>query len=189
MFAAEIFGIRPDMMTVAKGLTSGYVPMSASIFSQELWQVLLEGHKTLGVFGHGYTYSAHPLAAAAGLANLDILIRENLVQNSATVGAYLQRRVREELADHPLVGDVRGIGLLAGIELADKSVGEPRPFEPRGRMGKRFSAACYKNGLIGRLLMDSDIFALAPPLIVTTEDVDAMVGILKRSLDEVAREP
>ncbi len=185
MFAAEAYAIVPDIMTMAKGLTSGYVPMSASVFSEDIWQVLLEGHKTLGVFGHGYTYSAHPLAAAAGLANIEIMLREKLVDNAAVVGRYLQKRLRDELNDHPLVGDIRGIGLLAGIELADKSGGEPKPFEPRGVEGQKLAVACRNNGLIGRLLMDSDVFALSPPLIISNDEVDLIISILKKSLDEV----
>src|SRR6185312_4435569 len=106
-FAAEEFAIEADLVTVAKGITSGYVPLSGCLVSEKVWSVLVEGSAALGPFGHGYTYSAHPLAAAAALANLDIIERDGLVERAAARGAFLQERLRRAFAGHPLVAEVR----------------------------------------------------------------------------------
>ena len=116
-FGSETYDIEPDIMTIAKGLTSGYVPMSGSVISEEIWQVIKEGPPGVNFFAHGYTYSAHPVAAAAALANLNIMERLDLPTKCAEVGAYFQRRLREVAQDHPLVGEVRGEALLAAVEL------------------------------------------------------------------------
>ena len=121
-FGCDDFGIVPDLITVAKGLTSGYVPLSACIVSEKVWRVLVDGARTSGVFGHGYTYSSHPLAAAVAMTNLDLIEEEGLVDQAAGRGAFMHAQLREAFADHPLVGEIRGLALIGALEfVADRS--------------------------------------------------------------------
>jgi len=185
-FGSNLYNIKPDIITIAKGLTSGYVPMSASLVGDRIWDVLIEKSREFGPFGHGYTYGGHPVAAAAAMANLDILERDNLVGNAAEVGAYMQSRVREALSDHPLVGHVRGVGLILGIEfVADKAT--KRAFEAADKIAPKVSQAAYERGLIARPLPGGDIIALSPPLSITKEEVDVIVGHLSAALDQAAK--
>lgn len=169
MFGSDHFGLEPDIMCIAKGLTSGYVPMSACILSDPIWEVLRDGTKTVHTFAHGYTYTAHPLAAAAGLANLDLIERDGLVDHAAQVGAYLQHRLRDAFADHPLVGEVRGIGLIAGIELVANKETKER-FDAALGVGERLAKILLQDGLISRPVINTMCFA--PPLILTETEVD-----------------
>jgi L-2,4-diaminobutyrate transaminase len=185
MFGSHHFGLEPDLMTIAKGLTSGYLPMSAVLVGDTVWETLREGSGKQGPFAHGYTYSGHPVPAAVALANLDLLERERLVAKAASTGGYLQQRLRAAFADHPLVGEVRGVGMIAGMELvASKS--EKRPFAPAVEAGRRLSRHLLRDGLISRALRDT--LALSPPLVLETSDVDRIVEIFGRGLDAVSRE-
>src|SRR5690606_16930199 len=184
-FGSELYGIRPDLMTIAKGLTSGYVPMSASLIGEKIWQVIVDRSREIGPFGHGVTYTAHPVAAAAAMANLDIIEGEGLVENAREVGAHFQRRMREAFADHPLVGHVRGEGLIMGIELvADKA--SKKAFDPRHKVAARVVQACLAEGLIARNLPSGDIVAFSPPLMITRDDVELIETRFARGLDKVA---
>lgn len=121
-FGCDYYDIRPDLMTVAKGLTSAYLPLSGAIVSEAIWNVLEQGSDKFGPFAHGYTYSAHPLCAAAGLANLEIIEEEHIIDHVAEVGPYLVEALSARLGNHPHVGEVRGAGLLAAVEfVADRS--------------------------------------------------------------------
>ncbi|MCB9948225.1 MAG: aminotransferase class III-fold pyridoxal phosphate-dependent enzyme [Rhodospirillaceae bacterium] len=183
-FGSHHYGIEPDLVTVAKGLTSAYAPLSAAIVSETVWTVLEQGTDRLGPFAHGYTYTAHPLGTAAAMANLDIVEREDLAGNARTVGAYLQQRLHETFDDHPMVGEVRGVGLLAAIEfVADR--GRKQRFDPSLKVGAKISAACAEAGLIARALPHGDILGFAPPLVLTTADVDAIVERTKGAVDAV----
>ena len=184
-FGSNLYDIKPDIITIAKGLTSGYIPMSASLVGDKVWDVLLDHSREIGPFGHGYTYGAHPIAAAAAMANIDIFERDGLVENANEVGAYMQSRVREALADHPLVGHVRGVGLILGIEfVADKA--SKRPFEGADKIAPKVSQAAYADGLIARPLPGGDIIAISPPLSITKDEVDVIVQGLEKALDQVA---
>ena len=120
-FGSTHYGMDPDIMTIAKGLTSAYAPLSGSVLHERVVAVLEQGSDQIGPMGHGWTYSAHPICAAAGLANLKVLEDDNMLENVRNVGGYMQKRLRETFADHPMVGEVRGDGLLAAIEfVADK---------------------------------------------------------------------
>ncbi len=185
-FGSNLYGIRPDIMTIAKGLTSGYVPMSASLVGNKVWDVLIDTSRDIGPFGHGYTYGGHPVAAAAAMANLDIFERDGLVENADEVGAHFQSRMRAALADHPLVGHVRGVGLILGIEfVADKA--SKRSFEGADRVAPKVSQAAYARGLLARPLPGGDIIALSPPLSITKEEVDVVAERLLEAVEEVAR--
>jgi len=169
---------RPDMMTLAKQLSSAYVPIGASVIRGDMYDAMIEPVAGVGVFGHGYTYSGHPLGCAVALKTLEIYERDNLFEHAAKVGAYMQQKLAP-LADHELVGEVRGRGLIAAIEIvADKNTGEPLPPSAIAQLQQ----ACLDNGLIGRPVAGTS-FALCPPLIITEEQVDEMVEALFRGVD------
>lgn len=182
-FGSTLYRIKPDLITIAKGLTSAYLPLSGVIVSEKVAQVLEAGSDKFGVFSHGYTYTAHPLCASAGLANLAIVERENLVDNARVTGEYLQRCLREAFDSHPRVAEVRGVGLMAAIEFAQDPAARVR-FPSDAQIGVKLSSACLDNGVISRAMPHGDILGLAPPLIVTRADVDEIVS---RMLDAVKR--
>ena len=182
---SQRYGIEPDLMTTAKGLTSAYAPLSAVIVGEKVWNVIDQGSQTDGPMGHGWTYSGHPICAAAALANLDILEKEKLTENAENVGGYLNRRLGEALAQHPLVGEVRGDGMLAAVEfMADRDA--RTPFDPALKVGPMVSAACLERGMIARAMPHGDILGFAPPLILTETDADKIVEIARAAVDEVA---
>ena len=185
MFGSAHYGLKPDLITIAKGLTSAYAPLSGSIVSERLWRVLEQGSDELGVLGHGWTYSAHPLCAAAAVANLNLIDSLGLVDNARDTGAYLQASLHKAFDDHPLVGDVRGEGLLAALEFArDK---ESRTlFDPALKVGPQVAAAAAERGLIARAMPQGDILGFAPPLCITPGEVDRLVELTRGAVDAVA---
>jgi len=186
-FGAEVFAMQPDLATVAKGITSAYVPLSGCLVSERVWSVLVEGSAQLGPFGHGYTYTAHPLSAAAALANLDVLESDRLVEQAASRGAYMQELLRETFADHPLVGEVRGLGLIAAVEFVASK--EPlTAFDAALKVGARVNRRCLELGLVSRALPLSDTIAFSPPFVVSEAELDQMASIARRALDDVAAE-
>ena len=186
-FAAEVFPLKPDLITVAKGLTSGAVPLSASIISDRVWRALESGAERFGPFAHTFTYSAHPVAAAVALANLDIIEREGLAANARRTGGHFLHGLRAAFADHPLVGEVRGMVLLAALEfVADKA--DHKPFDPALAVGQRVSAACREEKLIVRAMPGGDILGFAPPLVMTPGEADEVIARTRRAVDRVAAE-
>jgi L-2,4-diaminobutyrate transaminase len=181
------YGIAPDLITTAKGLTSAYAPLSAVIVGERVWDVIDRGSRELGPMGHGWTYSGHPVCAAAALANLDILERENITANAAEIGAYLQQRMHATFDAHPLVGEVRGEGMLLGLEFMADRAGRT-PFDAALKVGPKVSAEALKRGMIARAMPNGDILGFAPPLVATREDIDAIVAITKEAVDAVASE-
>lgn len=173
-FGSTLYGIEPDLITVAKGLTSAYAPLSAAIVNDKVWRVLESGSDRYGPFSHGYTYSGHPLCAAAGLANLQLLEDENIVVHARDTGHYLQNRLRETFAHLPYVGEVRGVGMLAAIEFVADTERKTR-FAPEQKVGAQLSAACLASGVISRAMPHGDILGFAPPLVATTSDIDEIV--------------
>lgn len=174
-FGSDFYGLKPDMMTIAKGLTSGYIPMGGLIVRDEVVAVLNEG----GDFNHGFTYSGHPVAAAVALENIRILREEKIVERvNAETAPYLQKRLRE-LSDHPLVGEVRGVGLLGAIELVkDKATRERYTGKGAGMICRTF---CFNNGLIMRAVGDTMI--IAPPLVISFAEIDELVEKARKCLD------
>ena len=186
-FGSEVFGIEPDIMSLAKGLTNGYIPMSASVVSDEIWNVLERSSHEIGAFGHGFTYSAHPVAAAAGLAVLDVMEREGIVTHADDVGTYFQRRLRAQFADHPLIGEVRGVGLMAAVELvADKA--NRIAFDPALKLGPRLAKKCLEEGMIVRALFQSTAIGFSPPLIVDRAQIDDIIDRFGRALSSIEGE-
>lgn len=176
LFGSELYGIEPDLITVAKGLTSAYVPLSACLVSEKVFAVMAEGTAKVGSFSHGYTYSGHPIGAAAANAVLDIVEAENLPGRAAENGAYLNQRLKEAFAQNPFVGEVRGVGLMAAIEfVADRET--RRGFDPALTIGAKVSAACRARGLIARAMPHGDILGFAPPLVITKAEIDEMMEI------------
>jgi beta-alanine--pyruvate transaminase len=174
-FAADYFGVAPDIITVAKGLTNGTVPMGAVLVRQAIHDAFMQGPATAIELPHGYTYSGHPLACAAALATLDLYAEERLFDHAASLEDYWQTAVHS-LRGAPHVIDIRNIGLVAGIEL------EPRPGEPT-RRAYDCLVRCFEQGLLIRTT--GDIIALSPPLMLQTSHIDQMVDTLGRVLQDV----
>jgi L-2,4-diaminobutyrate transaminase len=186
-FGCERYGIEPDLISCAKGLTSGYAPLSAVIVGEKVWNVLEEGAERFGPIGHGWTYSAHALGTAAALANLDILEQEDLAGNARDTGDYFLARLHESFDEHPHVGEVRGVGLLAALEfVADRE--SRRTFDPTDKVAIRIAAACLDEGLVARAMPQSDTLGFAPPLIVTRNDIDTIVTKTEAAVDRVTAE-
>jgi L-2,4-diaminobutyrate transaminase len=183
-FGSLYYDMKPDLMTVAKGLTSAYQPLSGVIVGEKVWSVLEQGTDQWGAIGHGYTYSGHPMGAASALCNLDIIARENLVGNARDTGAYLQQRMRETFADHPLVGESRGVGLLHALEFSSNKARREH-FDPNLKVGPQIAAACLEQGLIARAMPHGDILGFAPPLVVTKGEVDDIVERTLRAVNKV----
>ncbi len=175
MFGSDHYGIEPDFITIAKGLTSAYAPLSGSIVSDRVWKVLEQGTDENGPIGHGWTYSAHPIGAAAGVANLKLLDELNLVQNAGEVGAYLNKAMAEALADHPNVGEVRGEGMLCAVEFVrDKDSREF--FDADEKIGPQISAKLLEQSrVIARAMPQGDILGFAPPFCMNREEADRVV--------------
>jgi len=183
-FGSHHYAIQPDLITVAKGLTSAYQPLSGVIVGDRVWQVLEQGTGQYGPIGHGWTYSGHALGCAAALANLEIIEREKLTENARDTGAYLQRAMADAFGDHPIVGDVRGVGMLAALEFSADP--EKRAhFDPALKVGPRIAAAALDENLIARAMPQGDILGFAPPLIATRDQVDEIVARARRAVDRV----
>jgi len=187
-FGSVHYGFTPDIMVTSKQLTSSYMPLAAIVFSEKVYDAIADNTARIGTFGHGFTASGHPVATAVGLENLKIIEERDLMGNAARMGARMQAGLRA-YADHPLVGEVRGAGLIAGLELvADKAA--KRPFDPVGRVGLMAFEIGHEEGMIIRNV--GDTLALCPPMIVTEADIDEIVAtmgrILDRTADRLARE-
>ena len=178
MFGSQTFGIQPDMMTLAKGITSGYIPLSAVLMNDRVADVLIND---VGEFNHGFTYSGHPVACAVALANLDIIEKENLAQRAADLGILLRRQLHDALGGHPMVGEIRGVGLIGAIELvADKRT--RRFFEKRGRVGTICRDYCFENNVIMRATRDTMLFS--PPLVISESEITQLVERFTRAVEQ-----
>lgn len=181
-FAYEKFGIRPDLITFAKAVTSGYIPLGGVMVGDRVAKVLIEQG---GEFNHGYTYSGHPVACAVALANLELMEREELPRKvREDIGPYLAQRFAE-LNDHPLVGVAETCGFVAGLVLV-KDKATRTVFDPELAVGMMCRAHCFKNGLIMRAVGDRMI--IAPPLVMTRAQIDEMMGLIRRCLDATLAE-
>lgn len=182
MFGSETFNMKPDSISVAKALSSAYFPIAAVTVGEEMYQAMIDESKKIGTFGHGFTYTAHPVGAAIAAKTLEIYEKRNIVGHVRSVQPAFEARVAR-LADHPLVGHTRACGLIGAVELvANKS--DKRAFDAAAGIGAAVVAAAQRNGLILRALA-GDIVAFCPPLIITTEQVNEMFDAVEKALDEV----
>ena len=180
-FGTQVFNLQPDMITVAKMLTAAYVPMSALYVTDAIYQVVADASASVGTFGHGYTYSGHPLACAVALETLRIYEADNVVGHVREVAPRLQRGLRR-FAGHALVGEVRGMGLIGALELAQDK-GAHKPFAPEQGVGAYFVRRAQAHGLITRAL-GGDIIAFSPPLIISEAEIDGLLERTERTLDD-----
>ncbi len=182
MFGSLTFEIEPDILVMSKQITSTYFPLSAFMINEKIFEPIADESNRIGVLGHGFTGAAHPVGAAIALENLAIIEERKLVDNAAETGGYMQSELRK-LADHPLVGEVRGVGMIAAVELVlDKQA--KSACEQPGKLGGYASARMQEHGVISRAMLDA--LAFCPPLIVNRTDIDLMISVLHKSLDETA---
>ena len=187
LFGCDLYEIEPDLVTIAKGLTSAYFPLSGALVSERVFEVMAKGSDKVGAFSHGYTYSGHPIGAAAANAVLDIVEKDGLVANAARNGRHLQERMKRAFSQLPMVGEVRGVGMLAAVEfVADR--GQKTRFDPALKVGARISQAARDRGLIARAMPHGDILGFAPPLIMTEAEIDEMVEIALAAVKQVSDE-
>ena len=181
MFGAHTFNLQPDIMTLAKALSAGYLPISATLVSGKLYEILLQQSDKLGIFGHGYTYSSHPVPAAVALETLKIYAERDIVGAVRRVGPRLQAGIRSR-ADHPLIGEARGIGLIGAVELVrDKATRQS--FDPKAGIAAYLVRRAQHHGAILRN-MPGDIVAFSPPLIISEAEIDAMMECFGKALDD-----
>mgnify|MGYP002832322674 CR=1 FL=1 len=183
MFGIEHNGVVPDLMTIAKGLGSSYVPIGSVVATTEVADAFVREEN---VFHAALTAGGHPVATAAALVNMEIIESEGLVERSVELGAYFLDLLRDLAGSHPVVGDVRGIGLLLGVELVtdpDTRAGFPESFKIIDRMTDKFR----RRGLLLRML-DPQVLQMAPPLCVTQDEVDRIVSGVGSALSELERE-
>lgn len=187
MFGSDMYGIEPDLITVAKGITSAYVPLSASIVGERVYKVMEDGSQRVGVFSHGYTYSGHTLGVAAANAVLDIVEREDIPGMAKMTGAHFQASLRKAFKDFPIVGEVRGVGMMAAVEFVADPVKKTR-FDPALKVGPRISQACRERGLIVRAMPQGDALGFSPPLVMSVQEVDEMVAIAAEATRHVMKQ-
>ena len=180
MFGTQTYNLQPDIITVAKALSSAYLPIAAVMISEPIYQAMVRQSEKIGTFGHGYTYSGHPVSAAVALETLKIYEERDIVSHVRTVAPHLQDGLRR-FRDHPLVGEVRGIGLIAGVEIvADKAT--KAPFDPKLGIGGHVARFAQEHGLIVRAMGDS--IGFSPPLIITSAELDDLVTRFGKALDD-----
>ena len=180
MWGAQTFGLKPDIITMAKALTSAYLPLGACLISEPIYRGLVEESGKIGVFGHGYTYTGHPVCTAVALEALKIYEERDIVGHVRRVGPHLQEGLRH-FGDHPLVGEARGVGLMGAVELVrDKDT--KTPFDPVHGVGAYLGKRALEYGLIVRTI--GETIAFSPPLIVTDEEIDLILERFGRALDD-----
>ena len=185
MFGSDHYGIEADIITIAKGLTSAYAPLSGSIIGNKVWKVLEQGTDENGPIGHGWTYSAHPICAAAGIANLKLIDKLDLVTNAGEVGTYLNAAMTDALSDHLNVGDVRGEGMLCALEFV-KDKDNRVFFNATDKIGPQVAAILLaQDKIIARAMPQGDILGFSPPFCLTREEVDIVVAATARAVKTV----
>jgi 4-aminobutyrate--pyruvate transaminase len=183
-WGTQTFGMQPDILTCAKALSASFLPISAVLVNDRIFQALADESHSIGTFGHGYTYSGHPVPAAVAVETLKIYDETDIGTHVRTVGPYLQAELRRRFTDHELVGEVRGVGLIGALELvADKAT--RTNFDPKLKIGARAAKLLEANGVIGRAMVN-DALAFSPPLIITEAEIDEMLSGYARALDELA---
>lgn len=187
MFGSELLGIKPDIVTLAKGLTSAYIPLSASVISEKIWSAIRDGSEKYGAFGHGYTYSAHPIAGAAALKTLEIIERDNLLAKTNKSGKLLHELLQANFSNHPLVAEIRGQGLIGAVEMVS-SKNPAVAFPASEKIAIRAAKRSMDLGVITRALPAADTLAFSPPFVVTDSELEQMVTTVRQAIDDIARE-
>jgi 4-aminobutyrate--pyruvate transaminase len=180
-FGTQVYDLQPDLMTVAKMLTGAYVPMSALFVSEAIYQTVADASADVGTFGHGYTYSGHPLACAVALETLRIYEDDDVIGHVQRVAPRLQAGLRR-FASHPLVGQARGLGLIGALELAADPATR-KPFDPKRGVGAYLVKRAQAHGLVLRVLA-GDVIAFSPPLVITEAEIDELLDKTARALDD-----
>ncbi len=182
MWGSQTYNLEPDIITCAKALSSAYLPISAVLVNDRVYEAMVAESEKIGVFGHGFTYSGHPVPAAVAVETLKIYEEIDIVGHVRDVGPYMQAQLQERFAEHPLVGDVRGVGLVAGVELMKD--GPLRvPFDPKLKVGPNVMKAGQRHGLILRAIVDT--VAFSPPLVINRGEIDEMCDRFAETLDEI----
>jgi len=184
MFGSDHYDMQPDLITIAKGLTSAYAPLSGSIISDKMWKILEQGNDQYGPIGHGWTYSAHPISAAAGVANLKLLDDLNLIQNVKEVGHHFKSALIDAVGDHMNVGEVRGEGLMCAVELVADKV-DRAFFKADQKIGYQVAAALLSHGVIARAMPQGDIIGFAPPFCISKAQAEEVAQKLAKSIKDV----
>lgn len=180
MWGSTTYGMKPDVLVCSKQLSSSYLPISALMINERVFEPIADESNRIGTLGHGYTAGGHPVAAAVALENLAIIEERGLVDNARVVGAHMQKRLRG-LSGHPLIGEVRGVALIAAAEVvADRSA--KKGLDPAGKLGGLVAGIMQEKGVISRAMTEA--IAFCPPLIITERQVDEMVDVFEASLDE-----
>jgi 4-aminobutyrate--pyruvate transaminase len=182
-WGSQTFNIQPDILVCAKALSAAYLPISAVMVNERVFQGIAEGSSTVGTWGHGFTYSGHPVPAAVAIETLKIYDEVDMLSHVRQVGPYMQAQLRARFADHPLVGEVRGVGLVAAVELVEDKATR-RNFDPAKKIGGRLTKLGEANGVILRA-MTNDSMGFSPPLIITEAEIDLMLDRVAKSLDEL----
>ncbi|MBW8270575.1 aspartate aminotransferase family protein [Caldovatus aquaticus] len=185
-WGCQSFGIQPDILTCAKALSASFLPISAVLINDKVFEGIAEGSHSVGTWGHGFTYSGHPVPAAVAVEALKIYDEIGLLDHVRRVGPYMQKALRERFGDHPLVGEVRGLGLIAAIELVEDKAAR-RNFDPTRKIGLRLAKLGEEHGVILRALI-GDTIAFSPPLIITEAEIDAMLDRTAAALDALTAE-
>jgi L-2,4-diaminobutyrate transaminase len=186
-FASEACGMKPDLILTAKGITSGYLPLSAIFVGDKIWSVFEEASRDGRVFAHGFTYSGHPTCAAAALANLEIIEREGLVERVASISGSFRSTFEAVIGDCAIVGDIRTAGLMMGVELvADRESKKQLP--AAAKVAGRVATAARRHGVLVRGLPNSDIIALSPPFIITPEELQLIAAGLCHAIEDVTHD-
>jgi 4-aminobutyrate--pyruvate transaminase len=181
-WGSETFDYAPDMLSCAKAMSAGFLPISALMMSDRLYQIIADNSAKIGSFGHGYTYSGHPVPAAVALETLKIYEERDIASQVAKTAPVMQAHLAS-FQDHPLVGNVRGVGLIGALELVEDKAAR-RNFDPARAIAPNVVAAMQRNGAIGRAMMN-DSLAFSPPLIISEGELEELFGIVRKSLDEV----
>tara|TARA_Y100000768_G_scaffold249440_1_gene189436 strand:- start:379 stop:1749 length:1371 start_codon:yes stop_codon:yes gene_type:complete len=184
MFGVDYFGIEADMITVAKGITSAYSPLSGSILSEKISNVIRDATDKYGVWTHGSTYSAHPISCAAGVANLNHIDNHQLIKKGKDISKYFNFKLKEKFQDHPQIGDVRGIGLLSAIELV-KDKKNRKFFEKQGQLSQEIVMRMAKNGVLARAMPAGDTIGFAPAFCINNDEIDTILDVTLQSIDEI----
>jgi 4-aminobutyrate--pyruvate transaminase len=185
-WGSQTMDMRPDILTCAKALSSAYLPISAVMVNDRVYQVIADETKVIGTFGHGYTYSGHPVSAAVAVETLKIYDETNMLDHVREVGAHLQSELRRRFTDHPLIGEVRGVGLIAALELVEDRATH-RNFDFGRKIAARTAKLMEGFGIIGRPL-PGDGLAFSPPLIITRAEIDQVLDGVARALESITQE-